>query len=625
MPSTGRKAASPTAAMRPFSGIVGVCLLICVLAWPRRLPADSVRAPDVSPAPAAQNIPEPPYEVLPPGEATANCPVWQCGDFSRLPANFHPWWEAEVIRPLTSGAPTLQMGLEPVILGTLRYSPQICVLREVSPIREESVIEAEAEFDPKVFVETKFLDTSDPTGSSLTVGPDQDRLIDQNWNYNNGIRKKSLSGAQIELGQKIGYENSNSIYFTPPLQGNARLSLNITQPLLNGAGKVYNSRLIVLAQIETLTARDKVSKDLQAVVLDVYQTYWDLHLQRALLLQKRKLYDRGVDICRKLEGRREVDAVGGQLARAKAAVASRYGAMIRQETLLLNADAKLRTLINDPNLLANRQQELVPAQLPVSEPVPVSFHDSLILALKHRPEIDEVRKELQATCVREDVAKNELRPVLNLILTSYVSGLQGDVNIGRAMGDQFTQGRPTYSTGAVFEYPLGNRAAWAKMHKRQLEFGQLTCQLAAVTLNVRLDVENAVREIETSYQETLCQAHAVVSNLAEINYLQERWEASLDDQRSSTVLLDDLFNAHDRLARSEGLYAEALVRYNAGFATLNKAMGTLIDCELLRRMNRPVAPSKNSNPPPPPAAEAKSGSGGAAPTTAGNPWAAKRR
>jgi hypothetical protein len=91
------------------------------------------------------------------------------------------------------------------------------------------------------------------------------------------------------------------------------------------------------------------------------------------------------------------------------------------------------------------------------------------------------------------------------------------------------------------------------------------------------------------------------------------------------VLLDDLFNAHDRLARSEGLYAEALVRYNAGFATLNKAMGTLIDCELLRRMNRPVAPSKNSNPPPPPAAEAKSGSGGAAPTTAGNPWAAKRR
>ncbi len=382
----------------------------------------------------------------------------------------------------------------------------------------------------------------------------------------------------------------------PPLQGNARLSLNITQPLLNGAGKTYNSRLIVLARIDTQTARDKVSKDLQSVLLEVYQTYWDLHLQRALLLQKRKLYDQGVEICRKLEGRREVDAVGGQLARAKAAVASRYGAVIRQETLLMNADAKLRTLINDPILLANRGQELVPTQLPVSQPVPISFHDSLVLALKHRPEIDEVRKELNASCVRQEVAKNELRPVLNLILSTYVSGLEGDVNIGRALGDQFTLGRPTYSTGMVFEYPLGNRAAWAKMHKRQLEFSQLTCQLAAVTANVRLEVENAVREIDTTYQETLCQAHAVVSNLAEIDYLQARWEASLDEQRSSAVLLDDLFNAHDRLARSEGLYAAALAAYNTGFANLNKAMGTLVDCELLRKMNGSNAPSRRSIP-----------------------------
>ncbi len=98
------------------------------------------------------------------------------------------------MRPLTSGAPTLQMELEPVILGTLRFSPQICVLREVSPIREESIVEAEADFDPKAFVESKFLDTSEPVGSILTTGG-PDRYIDQNWNYNNGLRKKTLSGA----------------------------------------------------------------------------------------------------------------------------------------------------------------------------------------------------------------------------------------------------------------------------------------------------------------------------------------------------------------------------------------------------------------------------------------------
>ena len=68
-----------------------------------------------------------------------------------------------------------------------------------------------------------------------------------------------------------------------------------------------------------------------------------------------------------------------------------------------------------------------------------------------------------------------------------------------------------------------------------------------------------MREITTCYREMLCQAHAVMGNLSEIEYLNSRWEASLDEQRSSAVLLDDLLNAHDRLARSEGLYATALV------------------------------------------------------------------
>ena len=121
---------------------------------------------------------------------------------------------------------------------------------------------------------------------------------------------------------------------------------------------------------------------------------------------------------------------GRPLARAKAAVASRYGAVIRQETELLNADAKLRTLMNDPYLLQNRGQELIPMQPPLHDPLPLSFEDSLVVALNHRPEINEARTELKAAAIRQDVAKNELRPALNLILSTYVSGIEGDVSTG---------------------------------------------------------------------------------------------------------------------------------------------------------------------------------------------------
>ena len=420
---------------------------------------------------------------------------------------------------------------------------------------------------------------------------------------------------------------SNSAYFLPgpdALQGTSRLSLSITQPLLNGAGQAYNTNLIVLAQIDAQSSRDSVSKDLQTLLLEVYQAYWDLHLQRALLLQKRKLYERGVEVCRKLEGRRDMDAVGGQLARARAAVASRYGSVVRQETELLNAAAKLRTLMNDPYLLQNRDQELIPMQPPLRAPLPLSFEDSLVAALQHRPEINQARTELKAAVIRQDVAKNELRPTLNLILSTYVSGLEGDAthwNVGKSFGDQFNQGRPTYSTGVTFEMPLGNRAARAKFDRRKLEIIQLTSQLAAATSNVRLEVEKAVREIKTSYREMLCQAHAIMGNLSEIDYLSSRWEASLDEQRSSAVLLDDLLNAHDRLARSEGLYATALIAYNAGFATLNRATGTLVDCQTLRRIDPAYVRDQASTP----QAPADSSESAAAPDEAANPQSPQRR
>jgi outer membrane protein TolC len=497
------------------------------------------------------------------------------------------------------------MGLEPVILGTLRYSPQVKKLGTEVPIREDAIVEAQGDFDPKAFVESKFLDTSDPVGSDLTTGG-PNRYIDQNWNYSNGLRKKALTGAQVEVSQKIGYEDSNSYYFNPKLQGSARLSLNITQPLLNGAGVQYNSRLIVLAQINAASSRSQVAAELQKELLDVYQAYWRLHLQRAMFIQRRRLYKEGLKICCDLEGRKHLDAMS-QLERAKAFVASWYGAMIQHQADLLNADARLRTLINDPNLLLNRCQELITIQPPLREPCRICVQDSLVTALQYRPEINAIREELKAACVRQDVAKNELRPVLNLILTSYVSGLQGDVNIGRAMGDQFTLGRPTYSTGMVFEYPLGNRTARAKMHKQVLEYSKWTYQLAKTTSEVRLEVETAIRDIDTAYRETVCQAHAVNANRKEIEYLRARWELSLDEQRSASYFLEDMLNAYDRLGRSETAYATYLVDYNVGFAKLNKATGTLLECQPFRlgmqatpddRM--PPAPSTSPAPPLPP-------------------------
>jgi Outer membrane efflux protein len=170
---------------------------------------------------------------------------------------------------------------------------------------------------------------------------------------------------------------------------------------------------------------------------------------------------------------------------------------------------------------------------------------------------------------------------LNFILTSYVSGLEGDADIGGAFGDQFSAGRPTYSAGLLFEYPLGNRAAQARLKKRQLELRQITNQLALTTANVRLEVETAVREIETAHREMISHSHAIVGGEAEIEYLSNRWRLLPGDQQTAGLMLDDLLNAQERLSRSEASYVSAVVGYNLAFVHWKRSTGTLFDMQAI--------------------------------------------
>ena len=119
------------------------------------------------------------------------------------------------MRPLKPDNAPLQMELESVILGTLSFSPQVNVMREVAPLHEDAIVEAAGRFRPARFRRIEVSRYQRSGGQHLDVTGSPDRYIDQNWYYSNGIRKRTLTGAQIELSQKIGYENSNSLYFLP--------------------------------------------------------------------------------------------------------------------------------------------------------------------------------------------------------------------------------------------------------------------------------------------------------------------------------------------------------------------------------------------------------------------------
>jgi outer membrane protein TolC len=494
---------------------------------------------------------------------------------NELPQDFALWWEEEVKQPLRQPSSRVDMTIDNVVLGTLMYSPHVRVLTDSAQVRRTGIVQQQAVFDPRAYMQTNFVNTSDPVGSLLTTGG-ASRFLDQNWNYTAGVKDRTATGAQFEATQRLGYQQNNSIYFVPDPQGTSKIALSVTQPLLNGAGKAYNMSLIVLADIDASIARDQMCKDIQDVVFKVHQGYWTMYVQRTALAQKRRLQWQARQILNELNSRREIDVLGSQLVRANAAVAMREAATIRYGTEVQNAEAKLRAIINDPALLGDTQLELIPVQKPNCRLLEVDLVAALAEALCNRPEVNQANRQMRAAAVRAGVSQNEVLPVLNLLLGTYVYGLQGNGDIAAAYGNQFDRGRPTYSAGMYFEIPYGNRAANARLLQRRLELRQAANQLQIITANLRAEVEIAAREVTTAYREMVSKYHSMAAYDAEVQFLTERWRLLPGDQQVAGVVLNDLLNAQERLADASFGFVTALADYNVALIDFKRTTGTLL-------------------------------------------------
>ncbi|TVQ01578.1 MAG: TolC family protein [Planctomycetaceae bacterium] len=491
--------------------------------------------------------------------------------------DFVPWWQEAVQRRLPDRQESIGVSQDALLVGALRHSHQIRVFTDLPLIRETAIQEAKGDFDWRMFLETRWRDTSDPVGNTLVTGG-PDRFRDHIWTGDGGARRRNIYGGQFSVRQQIGYQDNNSVFFVPNDQGTARLVMNYTQPLLNGRGEVYNTSLIVLAELDTQVANDELSRQLQSHLLEVTRGYWSLYRERAVLLQRLHFYQEAQKIVEDLRRRQDVDATRSQLLRAEAAAALRYSEILRQDTAVRNAEARLRALVNDPDL-GMTGLEFVPWDSPQRFRIPVSIEQSKALAAQNRPELQQTLRQIQAASVRREMSKHELLPALNLVLESYVAGLRGESNIGRALGDQFSVGEPSYTVGLQYEVPVGNNIARARHRRRQLELRQLQSQFAATLETLNLEVETSVREVETAYAEMQAKYQAMQAGHAEVQYITERYRALPGDQASAVLFLDNLLLAQDRLAAAELGFTVAEVTYNLSLTNLKRAEGTLLMTE----------------------------------------------
>ncbi len=487
------------------------------------------------------------------------------------------WWEQHVNRPFgqMQGMPA---DLNTILFLALHNSNRINIAKQDPLIRSAGITEAESAFDWIRYANTSWADTTSPVGNQLTAGGTTTRFEDQTAQVQGGLRKTNTYGGVLDLSQRFGWQDNNSIFLTPQQQATSRLVLSYTHPLLRGSGQYYNTSLVVLAQLDASAAEASFLATLQDELLEVTTSYWDLYLQRAILAQQMRLYLRTKRTLSLIEARRDVDMQPTQLSSARSALATRRADIIRARTAVTNAETRLRGLVNAPELSSSDQVELFPIEVPVTGGLFLQIPEQVDLALANRSEIVAAGYQRQAAMRQLAVANNELQPALNLVSEVYGPGLRGNSNFPGAFGDQFSI-TPSYSLGLQYEMPFGNRRAKSRVCRRQYEVARVNAEYSRAVDVVRTEVDVAVREVNTTYREILAKSESLRAAEAEVETLANRWLRMIDGPGTSSLNLESLLRAQERVTVAESDYATSVVQHNLATVRLKRSTGTLLHSE----------------------------------------------
>lgn len=483
------------------------------------------------------------------------------------------WWDPLVVQPDNSSSRHWTVGINDLIVYFLQHSPRLRAIQGIQQAAQPAIPESIAEFDPTVFVESEFVRLNDPVGNTLITGG-ADRFRDNNWTTRAGLRKKFLSGGSLEAFQRLGLQTNNSDFFVPAQQGTAYLALNFTQPLLNGRGRLYNESLIAIASLENQLAGDEAEESIQTELLELTQMYWQLYSARAILFQKKKNVQRAERVYRELMARKDFDVSPTQLFRAEAAVKTRQAELIQAENDVRDGEARISALVGID--IRQDRLELVPSLFPQLVFPEIELGDAWVTALSNRPEILQAGKRAAIAATQANRSRHELLPVLDLMVGTYVFGLDENYEFIDAFGRQFSEGAPGYSAALNFEVPLHRRAAKARLDRNEKLWQVVTSELETRMLEVKSEVDIAVREVRTAYQTLLARQVAMDSARQEMVAQQERLDLSLNDGSDIGNSLNFLLDAQDRLADQENLLARAQASYMVSWVALKKAMGTLV-------------------------------------------------
>jgi outer membrane protein TolC len=316
----------------------------------------------------------------------------------------------------------------------------------------------------------------------------------------------TVVGLSSDLGRLTSSPSPSLSLFNPSYSSG--LTLSLSQPLLRGFGAI-NTVPIRQAEI----GLDIAERSYADRALDVIQATEGAFYLLSGARDQVNVFTISLQLAQTLlkeaEGRHRAGmATKLDLLQAQVGIANARLNLLQAEKAVKSSEDDLLALIGQFELDAPLGATVIDETAPDATP---SVDESYALALEAQPAYRNARAALELTKLQLLLAKDDLKPALDLGFSLDLGGEDG--NRRRAFEDAFDSERSAWQLGLSVTYPLGRVGEKARYRQSRTALSRSELALHQLEQQILVSVREAVRDVETA-QESVKIA-ALAANLAD--------------------------------------------------------------------------------------------------------------
>lgn len=515
--------------------------------------------------------------------------------------------------------------LQEAIAMGLQNNLNIESFRQGVKISEFSLFASQGIYDPLLGSNVNYRSQTFPVTSIFQGGNDAASVTQSSLTYNfNTSKNMEKGGGFYQVDFNNTRTNTSSTAATLTTQYNPSITLSFTQPLMRNFKIDANRRNIEVAKKQLDLSDSQFRQQVIEIISSIQRAYWDLYFA----LENEKIARKSVDLTlRQLsDNQKQVDAgtlAPIELRSTEAALESRKSDVIVAMQGITTAENTLKGLLLKDQNDKMWYSQLFPSDAPNTDDTPkFNLEEATTLALKNRPELEQLRLQVQQKEIDLAFFENQAKPQIDLVGIYGSTGLAGNpsdvvrsttggvdpttlgiinsLNEARAglglgafpvpqvpvittvLGDSvperfrggyfqslrnlFGQDFRNYQVGVTISFPWKNKIAEANIGRTLAETQQLDARSRAQAQTVQIEVRNALQAVESARKRWEAQRAAAIAADAQLRGEVEKFRAGL-----STNFF--VLQRQTDLAIAEGNEIRARTDYNKALADLQRATG----------------------------------------------------